>query len=402
MAETANKHITHLEDAWIDRGYQGLKDSIKALEGAEEVLKGTVDKPRFNITTKWDGAPAIITGTNPDNGKFFVATKGAFAQTPKLMYTPEDIKRTYGAQEGLAQKLLIALKYFKDLRIPNVIQGDIMYTYDSLKITTINGEKYVVFQPNTITYAIPYESDLAKTILQSKIGVVWHTEYNGISFDKLAATYSNNIADRLAPSKDVWYRNATFHDVSGVATFTEKEFESYKALLAAAYGLILNVKASDVNRISTQAYLKDNISAFINANIREGELLSSYIPSRIASMKKVIQDKYNQNILDAKRDDTKQKRTIERRNVLQALDQLTPTFITLFQIRDYFIQAKMMILKKLQQVKEIGTFFKDAKGYKVTTPEGFVVVDTIHGNVLKLVDRLDFSRTNFNAIKDWK
>ena len=69
-------------------------------------------------------------------------------------------------------------------------------------------------------------------------------------------------------------------------------------------------------------------------------------------------------------------------------------------------QIKSTLLKK-QQVEIvhantcIGTFLKTDDGFKVTAPEGFVAVDTIKGNAVKLIDRLAFSHANFTAAKAW-
>jgi lysophospholipid acyltransferase (LPLAT)-like uncharacterized protein len=61
----------------------------------------------------------------------------------------------------------------------------------------------------------------------------------------------------------------------------------------------------------------------------------------------------------------------------------------------------MLIVGKLNKVKSIGTFVRTAKGYKVTNPEGYVAIDRIEGNAVKLVDRMEFSYNNFTAIKSW-
>ena len=44
-------------------------------------------------------------------------------------------------------------------------------------------------------------------------------------------------------------------------------------------------------------------------------------------------------------------------------------------------------------------FLRTKNGYRVTNPEGYVAIKK--GNAVKLVDRLEFSRANFTAAKDW-
>ena len=62
--------------------------------------------------------------------------------------------------------------------------------------------------------------------------------------------------------------------------------------------------------------------------------------------------------------------------------------------------AKMMVVRKLEQAENIGTFLRTPTGYRVTAPEGFVAIDHI-GKAIKLVDRLEFSRANFTVDKNW-
>ena len=76
--------------------------------------------------------------------------------------------------------------------------------------------------------------------------------------------------------------------------------------------------------------------------------------------------------------------------------------IAIFNLQNLLVDAKNMIVKKLQQIKQVtNTFVQTDDGYRVTNPEGFVAVDKIKGNAVKLIDRLEFSHLNFNAQKNW-
>jgi hypothetical protein len=68
------------------------------------------------------------------------------------------------------------------------------------------------------------------------------------------------------------------------------------------------------------------------------------------------------------------------------------------------VEAKLTIIRKLDRAKNVGTFLKTADGYKVTEQEGFVAIDRMGKNAVKLVDRLQFSNANFNSeyIKGWQ
>ena len=173
LTEDKNTHLEHLEDDILNNGMAGGQNAINFLSSLSDMLQGSTQR-RMNVTVKWDGKPAIFAGTNPENGKFFVGGKHIFNKTPKINYTVADIKKNHGTG-GLAHKLTVALKTFPALGIPGIWQGDLLYTDDDLGRETMDGEKMLVFTPNTITYAIPDHSILAAKIKRSKIGVVWHT-----------------------------------------------------------------------------------------------------------------------------------------------------------------------------------------------------------------------------------
>ena len=118
---------------------------------------------RVNMSVKWDGAPAIIAGRNPENGKFFVGTKSVFNKTPKINYTPGDIASNHSGP--VAQKLNVCLKELKRLGITGIYQGDLLFTKGDTKVANIDGERMITFTPNTITYAVPLSSSLGLSLI---------------------------------------------------------------------------------------------------------------------------------------------------------------------------------------------------------------------------------------------
>ena len=224
LAEEKLTHLTHLEDAIFNDGYAGGVEALKILRGVIKTLQGNTKKG-LNITSKVDGAPSIIAGTNPETGKFFVATKALFNKTPKINYTPADIDANHGHAAALADKMKIALKYFPQLGIKGIWQGDFMFIDSDIKKETIDGDKYITFTPNTITYAVPVDQPLAKQMQSAKVGVIWHTSYTGKTIADLSAVFNVNT-NQLKKSKDVWAGDVNFQDVSGTATLTADELKS--------------------------------------------------------------------------------------------------------------------------------------------------------------------------------
>lgn len=397
--EGKNLHLEHLEDEVLNGGVVGTRGAISFLQSLRDMLAGHATGRTVNLTTKWDGAPAIFAGINPENGKFFVGTKGVFAQNAKLNYTNADIDSNHPG-EGLNKKLKIALQYLPELGITGVMQGDMMFTTADLKTETIEGKKYITFQPNTIVYAVPADSDLASSIKTAKMGIVWHTTYNGDTMADMKASFGADIGG-FKNSKNVWYRDASFVDASGTATFTKQETDALNAILSQAGSLFRTISPRTLNQIATNDIYKIAIKAWNNLKVREGKEItntSQHVAGLIAS----VEEKLNKSILEAKKADTKQKRQQEKKIVMDFYQSNKNELKKIFDLQNLLVRAKNMIVKKLQQVQDsVGTYLRvDNKGLKVTSVEGFVAIDKI-GNAVKLVDRLEFSQENFNATKNW-
>jgi hypothetical protein len=130
----ATVRLSHAEDLILSSGYEGAKTTLNYLEGVAGMLAGD-SETQVNITTKWDGAPAIYAGKHPENGKFFVGTASVMSKAnPKIMYTNKDVDEHYSEVPGLAEKLKAALKYLPKLGIKGIIKGDIMFS-GSLRVT---------------------------------------------------------------------------------------------------------------------------------------------------------------------------------------------------------------------------------------------------------------------------
>jgi hypothetical protein len=397
--EGKNLHLEHLEDEVLNGGVSGTRGAISFLQSLRDMLAGHATGKSVNLTTKWDGAPAIFAGTNPENGKFFVGTKGVFATNAKLNYTNEDIDKNHPAA-GLNVKLKIALRYLPELDIEGVMQGDMMFTSADLKSEKIEGKSYITFQPNTIVYAVPEDSGLAKQIRSSKMGIIWHTTYKGDTMANMEASFGADIG-KFKASKNVWYRDASFVDASGTATFTKQETEALNAILSQAGSLFRTISARTLNMIATNDSYKIQIKAWNNLKVREGKEITN-TTAHVAGLLATVEEKLNKSILEAKRADTKQKRQLEKKIVMGFYKDNKNELKKIFDLQNLLIRAKNMIVQKLQQVQDsVGTYLRtDATGLKVTAPEGFVAIDRI-GKAVKLVDRLEFSQANFNVVKNW-
>ncbi len=229
--EGKNLHLEHLEDEVLNNGINGTRAAINFLRSLRDMLAGSAKKS-VNVTVKWDGAPAVFAGINPENKKFFVGTKGVFNKTPKVNYTDADIDANHSSA-GLNAKLKVALKYLPKLGITDVLQGDMLFTQDDLSTETIDGIPYTTFTPNTITYAVPKKS--ASKIEKSKMGIVWHTTYSGDTLQSMRASFGASVKG-LTKTNDVWFTDADYKDTSGTINFNKAETTSITSVLSQACG----------------------------------------------------------------------------------------------------------------------------------------------------------------------
>jgi len=396
--EGANLHLEHLEDEVLNRGVAGTRDAINFLRSLRDMLAGHSES-KINTTTKWDGSPAVFCGINPDNGKFFVGTKGVFNANAKLNYTDADIDANHKG-EGLNVKLKVALRYLPKLGIKGVLQGDMMFSKGDVKSQTIDGVEYITFQPNTLIYAVPSESKLAKTMLAAQMGIVFHTSYTGKTFSDMKASFNIDIKN-LTTTKDVWFRDAYFTDASGTATFTKEETVEITGILADAGRLFNQINAKTLNEIATSETIKVQIKTFNNTKVRSGEAIKN-TTAHTAELIRYVEDKLNKAIKEVKMAETIKKRITEKNEIMRFYRSNASNLKLIFDLQNLLVEAKNMTIKKLQQMRQVtSTFVQTEDGFKVTNPEGFVAVDKLKGNAVKLVDRLEFSHLNFTAQKAW-
>jgi hypothetical protein len=302
--------------------------------------------------------------------------------------------------EGLNAKLKVALRYLPKLGIKGVLQGDMMFAKGDIKNQTIDGEDYVTFQPNTIVYAVPADSKLAKSMSIAQMGIVFHTSYTGKTISDMKASFNIDIG-KLSTTKDVWFRDASFVDASGTATFTENETKQITTILSRAGGLFRTVNSMALNRIATTEMIQLQIKTFNNTKVRAGEPIKN-VNQHTRELIRWVEDRLNKEIIAAKKEETKQKRQFEKNELMRFYRNNALELEKIFQIQNDIVDAKNMVIKKLQQMKQVtGTFLRTDDGFRITNPEGFVAVDTLRGNAVKLVDRLEFAHANFTAQKNW-
>ena len=398
FTQEKNTHLEHLEDDIINRGSQGGVNAINFLNSVRNMLAGNVGG-KLNMSVKWDGAPAVFCGTNPENGKFFVGTKSVFNATPKINYTPNDIRKNHGGE--LANKLQVCLRELPKLGLDGIYQGDLLFTRGDLKDVAIDGEKMITFTPNTITYAVPTDSDIARRIARAKLGIVFHTKYSGKTMSSLTAGFGSIKGQGPA---SVFLASAAFTDTSGSATFNKSELAKFDALIRMAQGSLSKAKPMldemSKSSMSDQLSVGYRLKTFFNSYIRN----SKQGMDKVAVMQKSFRDYYESFIqaeIDSKKTPKGKEKYIKaKEDGLRFIDRNKTALYFAIASHISLANCKNSLISKLNQVQSIGHFLRTPNGYKVTAPEGFVAVDRVAG-AIKLVDRLEFSRANFTIAKDW-
>lgn len=401
-AQGKNLHLEHIEDEILNFGIGGARGSINFLRSLRDMLAGS-SRSSINMTVKWDGAPAIFAGIDPADGKFFVAKKSVFNKTPLLYKSQSDINNDTKLQPTLKKKFSIALSEFSKLGITNVIQGDLMFTSEDLESTMIDGQRHTTFQPNTIVYAVPTGTPLDAKFKKAKIGVVWHTTYTGRSLPEMKASFGANISG-LRKISSVWMDDATYKDTSGMATFTKTETDQITRVLS---GVGLTFRKIDSTKLSAFLNLQNsftgkmvgaNVKTYINTKVRAQTKINK---SYAAGYLQHVSDKFDSEIAKLKTEKSKTELEKRKKETLTLLKSHQELLGNVFAFMSGIVEAKDIIINKLNRVKSIGTFIRTSNGFKVTSPEGYVAIDRTDGNAVKLVDRMEFSFNNFTAVKAW-
>ena len=397
LLEFKRTHLEHIEDIIITDGYNGGKAVIDYFRGLLVTLQGTSSEA-MSVSVKWDGAPAVVCGTHPETGKFFVGTKSVFAQNAKVNYTKKDIANNHGT-EDLGQKLLKCLVHLRKLNIQGVVQGDLLFTDDDIVRKNFNNVPHLTFKPNTITYAVPEDSDIGRQIDTAKVGIIFHTTYNGEVFADMTAAAG---ADTESFSKlpDVFFDNATYKDVSGSAKFTAEETQKFMSGIEKLEGLLNNVPRNLSDLLGQNNDFVGYFQLYINAMVKQGQLPTN-VNQFLQGFKKFYADRMQQQIAGLKA----QKALTLRQDKMKQMPAFMARIKRPLQAMLIFYKSvqllKGFVLKKMNQAMAIGSFAQTDSGLEVTDPEGFVAVDKT-GNAVKLVDRLGFSRRNLSVIKKFQ
>jgi hypothetical protein len=366
------KHLEHAEDHIIHGGNEGVGHAADTLNDVADFLSGK--KTKTKITTKYDGAPSVVFGIDPDTGKFFVGSKSVFNVHPKLNFTDADIERNHGHAPGLVEKLKAALHELPKImpKSGGVFQGDLMYTKPDVQET----DGQYSFTPNTITYSADKNSPHGRKIAAANLGIVIHTKYTGKNFADMKANFNvDQTAFKQDPSVHVVNPEVDNGKISGIE---KKEYQSHIDKATELYSRM------DHDIFDTLDGHEIPIKTYINSTVRDGS------KPTMEGYRKFIEDKSNKEVEKVKSAAAKQKKQETYDTMLQHIDNHKQQFKDLFELHSHIQKAKNTLVGTLARTD---TGFKTTIGGKETKPEGFVAIRG--GRPTKLVDRAEFSAANF-------
>ena len=390
------KHLEHLEDEMLNYGTDGCKAAVSFLKELRKML-GHQESGGF-MQTKWDGAPSVICGIDPELGFFFVGTKSVFNKTePKICYSEEDVDEYYSGD--LAEKLKFSHRYFSQLGIKGVIQGDLLFTSD-LKTETVEGERLYTFRPNTITYGIPVDHPIGKAAKTAKIGVVFHTHYTG---NILAEMQARAGADITGSSDALVIKNDTPMDRVGFSQQELQRFDRHvqkiERMCSIAGSFLDDLVSNMGNKGDAKFHISTLIKQFFNSEVKAGVQITN-VDETINALVNFYDEKMQKELAKIKTVANRTKKcalVYESQNYL--LDNVY-NFKVMIALYKEIQTLKQMVIDKLDHLEEFRTYVQTENGYKVTTPEGYVLHKD--GSMIKFVNRFEFAFNNFTLQKQWR
>jgi hypothetical protein len=269
-----------------------------------------------------------------------------------------------------------------------------MFSADDLKSEKIDGIPVITFTPNTITYAVPKDTPLYKTISGAKIGVIWHTSYSGNTLNSLNGSFK--ISDSQINQINEVYSRTTNTDLDEIGWNAGEE----KIIENDIKNLENDLKG--FNKKQVDEIVKNNklsliIRTYINQKVRDG--VNRFNKNEIKGLIDYIKARYQKDIDKLKSEKGKNKKIQELQEFISHIRGFASTLYHLFQWSYRIQDIKLAITKKLEELESKETpYIKTSDGYQITSPEGFVLSDTADSGV-KMVNRAVFSKNNFNNAK---
>ena len=395
------KHLEHLEDEMLNYGVDGCKSIVSFLQELRKML-GCDNSTGF-MQTKWDGIPSIVCGIDPQIGQFFIANKSAFnKEIPKVAFTPKAVDKYYGHAPDLADRLKLCLKHLKKLDIKGVVQGDFIATRGDIKTETVHGERLYTFGNQALTYAIPVDHPIGRTIKEAEIVVVLHTHYTGSSIQTMQAR--PGLGEKIKTVKEVAVidNDTPMHKI-GLDHNEEVKFDKMVSNIDSNCKICGEFLDELVLLKGTKGDAKWHVSSylkqFFNDQIKRQKTISNP-----AQALEDLTNFYHSKVKPAADKLKTPAAQVQKKTLIYDSENYlinnSDKFKAMLQLYKDIQELKQFVINKLDHLETFKTFVRTENGYKVTGPEGYVLHKD--GDMVKLVNRLEFSYINFTLAKQWR
>ena len=395
------KHLEHLEDEMLNYGVEGCKSIVSFLQELRKML-GCDNSTGF-MQTKWDGIPSIVCGIDPQIGQFFIANKSAFnKEIPKVAFTPKAVDKYYGHAPDLAVRLKLCLEHLKKLDIKGVIQGDFIATRSDIKTETVHGERLYTFGNQALTYAIPVDHPIGRTIKEAEIVVVLHTHYAGSSIQTMQAR--PGLGEKIKTVKEVAVidNDTPMHKI-GLDHNEEVKFDKMVSNIDSNCKICGEFLDELVLLKGTKGDAKWHVSSylkqFFNDQIKKQKTISNP-----AQALEDLTNFYHSKVKPAADKLKTPAAQVQKKTLIYDSENYlinnSDKFKAMLQLYKDIQELKQFVIDKLDHLETFKTFVRTENGYKVTGPEGYVLHKD--GDMVKLVNRLEFSYINFTLAKQWR
>jgi len=382
---TKLKHITHPEDRPLMHGHDGFEHAHGALTHAHEHMKS--GKNNSNLTTKYDGSPAVVFGTHPKNGKFFVASKSAFNKDPKINHTDADIDKNHGHAPGLAAKLKAALHHLPKVTPKGkVYQGDIMHSEGDVKHDKKTGK--ASFTPNTITYTA--SGDEAKKAAKAKVGVAVHTQYHGKDIHSMSAHHEVNHHE-FKQHDDVHHHDASY-DTSKAnhSQANQDEFHKHMAAAKAVHDTHGDKMYNAIHPSHSGEH--GHLATYINSTVRNNTT------PNVKDFKAHLESHHAKQVAGVKTEKSQEAKRAKGKEEVDHVEKNKAHYENVLTAHNHLAAAKNSLVKSLESGHSNYEHHIEGKESK---PEGFVVNHEHNGKTepSKLVNRAEFARSNLLKVR---
>ena len=396
FVKRANTHQTHFEDLVLlgPDGIAEVKDKIEkflATSAGQDV--------GMNTTTKIDGAPAVICYSKfpgyPDNS---ICLKSFVANANNVISTEDEIMSKYGDRPSMAEKLVYCLQLAKLIPEGEAWQGDCLFSPDDKKVEEIRGKEYITFQPNKIVYAFSEDNPGYEDVKNAEFGIAFHTVYkddgNGGKTQSFRPEIDKvlwpNWAYIMSPALNV---NKDKFDIDRIKALYQSFVKGADELCAdPAYKDLINNEifmgywntfenASLADKKETQLNCEtviNDLKEYI-AEKQTKEFQKKFTTMKTAKGKMGAIDKWAGDVAEIK----------------EIINYSRETIIHLVEVLNAAAEIKMMMWEGFKTSNhDYSTFYKSrTRGVIDANMEGVAMSDA-EGNIVKIVDRSEFSSAN--------